>query len=85
MRAIQTRAPDFGENDIARNLEQKITDKEDACPGSIGSIAEAKIAAHLMLGEANIDPVEIGQNVAEKKKWYKMQCHLVKGRFFKIS
>ena len=63
----QSRA-DLVQDDIARHLEQHIAEKEDAGPKAVDGLAECKLVLHLQLGEADIDAIEIGGEVAKEEK-----------------
>ncbi len=68
MRAIQMRAPNRCEREIARDLEQDIADEEDAGAGAEHRGREAEILVHGERGEADIHPVEEIHRIAEAEK-----------------
>ena len=54
-------------NEVSGNLEEKVTEKEDACSGGEDGIGEPRDLMHGQFGEADIDPVDIGQDVTRKE------------------
>ena len=65
MRAIQMRAPNLLQHEVARDLEQEIADEEDAGAEAEYRRREAEILVHGERGEADIDPVEEIDRVAK--------------------
>lgn len=55
-------------NDVAWHLEEKIADEEDAGAEAVDGLAEAEVGRHLQLGEADVDAVEIGNDVAQHQE-----------------
>ncbi|MNV48011.1 hypothetical protein D3C71_1398980 [compost metagenome] len=49
----------------AGHLEQHIADEEHARGQAIGRIAQAQLLLHLGLGEADVDPIEVGKQKAD--------------------
>ena len=64
MRAIQSRAPTRSRK-ILRDLKQKIRNEEKTCAQSKGCVAEAKRLIHMKLCEADINAIEIGNEVTQ--------------------
>ncbi len=54
-------------NDVARNLEQKISEEKNTCAESIYTVAEFQVAHHLQFCKADVHPVDIGDDVAEEQ------------------
>ena len=59
---------DLLQHQVARHLEDQVADEEDAGAESIGFVAEGKRLLHLQLGEADIDAVEEGDDVADDQE-----------------
>ncbi len=55
-------------NEVARHLEQKIAEKKDARAEPVHRIGKPEVALHLQLGEANVHPVEIGDEIAQDQE-----------------
>ena len=72
--------PDLVQDDVAGHLEEKIADEEDARAQAINRLAEPQIRAHLQLGEADIDAIQIGQYVAEAQQGQQPPGDLTVGR-----
>src|SRR5207237_1665704 len=51
------------EQQVARHLEEEVTDEEDAGTAAIDPVVEAEICPHLERCEADIDAVEVGDDV----------------------
>src|SRR6516225_8097412 len=62
---------DASQNDVARHLKQKISSEENTRAKTVDRVAEAQLVFHLKGGEANIDTVQIGDDVKKKKKRHK--------------
>jgi hypothetical protein len=56
------------EREIARDLEQEITDEKDAGAGAEDRGREPEVLIHGECGEPDIDPVEEVHRVAKAKK-----------------
>src|SRR3546814_13414814 len=63
------------EDQIARNLEDAIAEKEQRRPQSIGGIAEPPIPEHLQLRIGAILPADIGDQIAEAEQGPPPQEH----------
>lgn len=61
-------SPEAMKEDVARHLKKEITEKKDTCSRGEDGIGEPRFVMHGEFGEADIDAVEIGQHVAEKKE-----------------
>jgi len=64
---------DLVQNHVARNFEQEIADEKDAGAEAVDGIAEAEIALHLQLGEADVDAVQIGEHKTDHQKGHEAQ------------
>ena len=51
------------EDEVSRNLEEEVTEKEDAGSRGKNSIREPRNLMHGQFGEAYVDPVDISQDV----------------------
>jgi len=52
------------EDEVSRNLEEEVTEKEDAGSRGKNSIREPRNLMHGQFGEADIDSVYVGEDVA---------------------
>jgi hypothetical protein len=66
IRAIQRR--EAHQKDVGWDLDQEISDKEDACAKAKGHIRHAQGFAHLNMGEADIDAIQEGHEIAEHQE-----------------
>jgi hypothetical protein len=55
-------------NDIAGNFKQKISQEENAKAQSKYVGTKFQVAAHLQFGKADIDPIDIRDDVADEQK-----------------
>jgi hypothetical protein len=55
------------EDEVSRNLEKEVTEKENAGSGGENGIREPRNLMHGQFGEAYVDPVDISQDVTGKK------------------
>ena len=60
--------PDLLEDHIAGDLEQEVADEEDAGAEAVDRIAEVEVDSHPQLGEADVDSVQVGRDVAEEQQ-----------------
>jgi hypothetical protein len=60
------RTPFFDDN-AAWNLQQEISDEEDAGAKTDHLVVELKVGPHLQSGKANIHSIEIGNDVEQKQ------------------
>jgi len=63
-------------NEVSGNLEEKVTEKEDACSGGEDGIGEPRDLMHGQFGEADIDPVDIGQDVTGEENGDESESNL---------
>ena len=75
---------EFFQEDVAGDLEEEIADEEDAGAGGESGVAQREILEHLQLGEADIDAIEIGEDVAEEEEREQADVGLVVSLRFKI-
>ncbi|MCY1294495.1 hypothetical protein D9M70_437930 [compost metagenome] len=61
-----TRA-DALQHQVAGHAEDGVGDEEQAGAQAVDGFAEVQVAAHLQLGEADIDAVEVGEDVADQQ------------------
>jgi hypothetical protein len=78
MRAIHLRAESF-KQEIRRHLEDEVRDKEDAGAEAERGLRQTQILVHRERGKAHIDPVQIGDEVADDKKRYESLRDLGRG------
>jgi hypothetical protein len=60
------------DNDGARNLQQQIADKKQTRAKSVDPVAESQIDAHAQIGERQVGPVDIADDVEKKYERQKM-------------
>ena len=84
MRAIQRRAPNAIEQQIGGHLEQEIGEEEHAGAEAEHRLADAEIGVHRQLGEADVDAVEIGDEVADDEKRYESPGDLGRRALFDV-
>ena len=68
MRAIQRRAPTRSSARLDGTSKQEIGEEEHAGAEAEHRVGDADVGVHRQLGEADVDPVEIGDEVAEHEK-----------------
>ena len=68
IRSDRLAGADLLEKQVARHLEEEVADEEDAGAQSVYRIAEAQIGFHLELSEADIDPIQIREDVTDEQK-----------------
>ena len=59
---------DAREDDVARNLERHVAQKEDAGAEAVGPRGKPERLIHLQRGESDVDSVEVGDDVEKKEK-----------------
>ena len=82
MRAIHSRAPTFLHDDVAGNLEDEIGPIECAQREPVGGGGHLEVVTHGQRGEADVDPINIGEEVAENRKWQQAHVDFPHGRLF---
>ncbi|MBO9581510.1 MAG: hypothetical protein J7498_11515 [Sphingobium sp.] len=70
------------EDEVARQLEQEIADEEDAGAEAVDLVAELEGARHLQLGEADIHPIEEGDEITQEEQRHDPPQDLAIGRAF---
>ncbi|MCY1359325.1 hypothetical protein D9M69_458890 [compost metagenome] len=55
------------QHQVAGHPEDGIGNEEQACAEAVDGFAEVQVAAHLQLGEADVDAVEVGEDVADQQ------------------
>ena len=66
IRAIQIRAPDALEDQVARDLEQAVAEEEQPAAKPVGGVAQAQVALQLGCREPDVHAVDVGDDVAEE-------------------
>ena len=84
MRAIHMRAPTRLQDHVARHFEDEVADEEDACAEAVDGVAELQVSRHLQLGEADVDPVEKGDDVADEQERDQVPGDLAPGRLLEL-
>src|SRR6185312_4750211 len=64
------------QKEVRRHLKQKIGNEEKSGAQSEGGLAEAKRLVHMQLGEADIDAIQIRNEIAQDQKRYQPPHHL---------
>ena len=59
---------EFVQRDIAGDLEHQVTDEEHPGPQPVDRFTELQVIEHLQLGEADIDPVQISDQVTDHQQ-----------------
>ena len=67
---------DAGEDDVARHLEQRVADEEDAGAEPVGRRREIERGVHLQRREADVDAIEIGDDVEQEQEGHEPAAHL---------
>ena len=68
MRAIQIRAPNFASSEVARHLEQKVAEEEDAGAEAVVERGQPERGVHLQRGETDVHAIEIGDEIQERRE-----------------
>jgi hypothetical protein len=84
MRAIQTRAPTRCKITLLGHLEQEVAEEKHACAQAIHGFAELQVIQHLQLGKADVDPVQVGHDIAKHQERHDAPGDLaIGGSFFR--
>ena len=59
---------DAGQHQVAGHFEQRVGHEEDARAQAVDRGAEAEVAVHVEGGEADVDPVEVGDDVEQEEE-----------------
>ena len=84
MRAIQTRAPTRSRKILEGTSNTKYPMKNKPAPKSEGCLAETNCLVHLELGEADIDAVQISNEIAHDQKWDQAPHHFADHALFDV-
>ncbi|MNT10340.1 hypothetical protein D3C72_1451650 [compost metagenome] len=76
---------DLVHQQVARHLEQEVADEEQPCAQAEHGFGEGQVLAHLQLGEADIDAVQVGDHVAQHQERHDAPEHLAVGAFFDLG
>ncbi len=60
---------------IARHLEQKVADEENARAQAVHRFAELQIVQHLQFGKTDVHAVQEGRDVAHHQEWQQTPRH----------
>ncbi len=66
---------DFLEDNVARHLEQDISPKEGARRHAVHRRVEPEIFVHRQRGEADVDAIEIAEEIGQDRKRQDAQIH----------
>ena len=58
---------DFVEDDVAGDFEDEIAQEEDASSEAVDALGELEVGEHLQLGEADVDAIDVRDDVAEEE------------------
>ena len=61
--------PEAQQDEVAGNFEECVAKEEEAGTGAVDGVGESQVAADGERCEAEIDAVEIGENVKREEKW----------------
>lgn len=73
---------DLVQHDVARHFEQYVTDDEQARAEAVRGVAQAQVGLQLELGEADVDTVEEGEQVADHDQRHQAPGDFADQRFF---
>src|SRR5262249_49456383 len=76
---------DFFENDVARHLEQAIAPEERGGPQRIDRRGEAEVRVHGQRGKADVDAVEIADEIRYEQQRQESNIDLTNGRLFEVT
>jgi hypothetical protein len=65
---------DLMQNDVARNLEGEVAEEKYAGPDAVDAVTELEVAYHLQLGEADVDAVDVSDDVPGEQDRHKTPC-----------
>jgi hypothetical protein len=82
MRAIPNARADLFQDDVARHFEQEVTPEEGAGRHAVSRGIEAEILVHGQRGEADIDTIEIAQEINQTGQRQQPPIDLAHGRSF---
>ena len=64
------RCAEAREHQAGRHFEQGVAKKEQATTKTVDRCAELQIVVHLKRGEADVHPVDVGDNVGQENQWH---------------
>ena len=67
---------DLVQHDVAGDFEGEVAEEEDAGANSIDAVAELEITQHLKFGEAYVNAVDVGNDVADHEDRHDAPCDL---------
>jgi len=70
------------EHQVGRYLEDKIGDEEDTGTEAVGGLRQAEVGVHRQRGEADIDPIQVGDKIANDQERDEPPRHLRDGPDF---
>ena len=62
-------------DDIARHAKQRVGDKEQSGAETVDRVTEVQVAAHLHLREADVDTVQVGEQVTHQQQRHQAPRH----------
>ncbi|MNR28096.1 hypothetical protein D3C85_1454050 [compost metagenome] len=65
------------QNHVAGHFGEEIADEEHTGAQAIHRVAEGQIVEHGQLGEADVDPVQVTDDVAKEQQWHESPHHLL--------
>jgi hypothetical protein len=72
------------EEQVGRHLEQEVGDEEQPGAEPERRLVEPERLVHMQLGEADIDAIEIGNEVTQDQKWNQAPHHLADHALFYV-
>ncbi len=64
------------EDEVARDFEKKVAEEEEAGAEAVGRVADPEIPLHVAGGERDVDPVQVGDHVAQEHEGHEAPDHL---------
>ncbi|MNZ80759.1 hypothetical protein D3C78_994030 [compost metagenome] len=64
--------PEAFQHQVAGHAAEHVGDEEHPGAETVDGLAEAEIGAHLQLGEADVDPIEMGEEVADQQQGHQL-------------
>src|ERR1700759_2475483 len=84
MRAIQTRAPTFSRKMLEGTSNRKYPTKNKPAPSPKAASLKPSAWFHVQLGKADINPIEIGHEIAHDQERNKPPHNLADDTFFDV-
>ena len=60
---------DLVQDEVAGDFEEEVAEEEDAGAEAVDALRELEVAEHLQLGEADVDAIDVGDDVGERAGW----------------